>query len=292
LKIDMCCILLALAITCMSFNVFPNYSGPCFSPPSLEAEQSVEDATPSTRRPSAGGELSKYSNLTFGGGKNEDAKAAKKRKEKGTPAAATNEENEAPRRKRTKLSTQVQLLASTSIPNADGEDVPVTRKSSRKKTLPSDSLDPYIASLPEQIQYFFSGEGLESPMPVQKQCWPYLLAGRDVEVIAEPGSGKTIAFLLPAAVKLAQLGHKGNTSPEAPVVLVLAPTRELTQQVASVAQRIKKFCGGVRTVCLTGGTEKAPQIQALRKNPHIVVATPGRLLDLIDDGHLSLGTFL
>jgi len=128
-------------------------------------------------------------------------------------------------------------------------------------------------------------------MPVQKRCWPYLLAGRDVEVVAEPGSGKTIAFLLPAAVKLAQLGHKGNTSPEAPLVLVLAPTRELTQQVASVAQRIKKFCGGLRTVCLTGGTEKAPQIQALRKNPHIVVATPGRLLDLIDDGHLSLGKF-
>lgn len=267
--------------------------GPCFSPPTLEVDQSDEDAAPSTRRLSAGGELSKYSNLTFGGGgKKEDAKAAKKRKEKGTPAA-TNEEDEAHKKKKTKLSTQVQLLASTSIPDADNdgeeENVPATtRKNNRKKAPPSDSLDPYLASLPEQIQYFFSGEGLESPMPVQKQCWPYLLAGRDVEVVAEPGSGKTIAFLLPAAVKLAQMGHKGNTSPEAPLVLILAPTRELTQQVASVAQRIKRHCGGLRTVCFTGGTEKAPQIQALRKNPHIVVATPGRLLDLIDDGHCSL----
>jgi ATP-dependent helicase YprA (DUF1998 family) len=280
-------------IACVSHRISPylkflNSSGPCFSPPALEVESSDEDAAPSTRRPSAGGELSKYSNLTFGGEIKEDAKAAKKRKEKST------EETEPPKKKKTKLSTQVQLLASTSMPNNDDSDddndAPATKKTSKmKKALSSDSLDPYLASLPEQIQYFFTGEGLEAPMPVQKQCWPYLLAGRDVEVVAEPGSGKTIAFLLPAAVKLAQLGHRGNTSPEAPLVLVLAPTRELTQQVASVAQRIKKHCGGLRTVCLTGGTEKAPQIQALRKNPHIVVATPGRLLDLIDDGHLSLG---
>jgi hypothetical protein len=285
-------ILHALAIASHMFLHFSFSPGPCFSPPALEVDQSDEDAAPSTRRPSAGGELSKYTNLTFGGdSKKDDAKAAKKRKEK------VNEDNEPVKKKKPKLSTQVQLLASTSAPDddVDGDPTPAAvaaKRNSKKKALSTATLDPYLATLPEQIQYFFNGEGLESPMPVQKQCWPYLLAGQDVEVVAEPGSGKTIAFLLPAAVKLAQLGHKGNTSPESPLVLILAPTRELTQQVASVAQRIKKHCGGLRTVCLTGGTEKAPQIQALHKNPHIVVATPGRLLDLIDDGHLSLGRFL
>lgn len=126
-------------------------------------------------------------------------------------------------------------------------------------------------------------------MPVQELCWPHLLAGRDVEAVAEPGSGKTIAYLLPAAVALAEQGHSGETAPETPLVLILLPTRELAQQVAGVCKTLRRHCGGLRSVCLTGGAEIDVQVAALEKRPHILVATPGRLLDLIDSRKLSLG---
>ena len=165
------------------------------------------------------------------------------------------------------------------------------KKSATKKDI-SYIPAPELASFPHQIQSFFAGESLTAPLPIQKLVWPHLLAGKDVEAVAEPGSGKTIAYLLPAAVALAEQGHSGKTRPDAPLSLVLLPTRELAQQVAGVCKAVRKYCGGLRFACLVGGIEKEGQVVELKKQPHILIATPGRLLDMIDDGRVSLGKLI
>ncbi|GAB4823853.1 hypothetical protein N2152v2_010899 [Parachlorella kessleri] len=146
-----------------------------------------------------------------------------------------------------------------------------------------------LAGRPELIRKFMLGEGMSEPMPVQTRCWSVLLAGRDAQVVAEPGAGKTLGYLLPGAALLGAAGEGAATQPEAPLMLVVLPTRELAQQVAASCRDLRKY-SGLRAACLTGGSDKSEQVGALAaKHPHILVATPGRLLDLVDDGSLSLG---
>ncbi|MCV9878746.1 DEAD/DEAH family ATP-dependent RNA helicase [Brenneria izbisi] len=123
--------------------------------------------------------------------------------------------------------------------------------------------------------------GYEKPSPIQAECIPHLLSGRDVLGMAQTGSGKTAAFALPLL---------NNLKPElkAPQMLVLAPTRELAVQVAEACNDFAKHMHGVNVVALYGGQRYDVQLRALRGGAQIVVGTPGRLLDHLKRGTLNL----
>ncbi|MDO4796743.1 MAG: DEAD/DEAH box helicase [Coriobacteriales bacterium] len=124
--------------------------------------------------------------------------------------------------------------------------------------------------------------GYTQPTPVQEQAIPAILDGRDVMAAAQTGTGKTAAFLLPV---LDRLGHARRG--RGPLMLVVTPTRELAQQIAQVAQAV---CAHThhRATTVVGGLGYEPQKQALKRGCDLLVATPGRLLDLLDQGACSL----
>ncbi|WP_416358277.1 DEAD/DEAH box helicase [Aureimonas phyllosphaerae] len=126
---------------------------------------------------------------------------------------------------------------------------------------------------------------ITTPTPIQAQAIPAVLKGRDVLGIAQTGTGKTAAFSLPILDAL--LGKPAKAKPGAPRVLVLAPTRELALQIA---ENVKGFTAGtpIRHMTVFGGVSIRPQIETARKGVDIVVATPGRLLDLIDQKAMTL----
>jgi ATP-dependent RNA helicase DDX5/DBP2 len=111
------------------------------------------------------------------------------------------------------------------------------------------------------------------------------LTGRNLVGIAQTGSGKTLSFMLPALLHV--LGQPPLQKGSGPSVLVLAPTRELACQIQEVAQKFGKVLD-LRNACLYGGASKGPQIGELNRTPHIVVATPGRLLDMLQMGKTTL----
>lgn len=124
-------------------------------------------------------------------------------------------------------------------------------------------------------------KGYSAPTPIQAQAIPAVLAGGDVLAGAQTGTGKTAAFVLPI---LQKLGTPGGHAPRA---LVLTPTRELAAQVAEGARTYGKYVG-LRTVVVFGGVSINPQIDALYRGCDLLVATPGRLLDLAEQGELDL----
>ena len=136
-------------------------------------------------------------------------------------------------------------------------------------------------ALPEPLLRALGDVGYESPSPIQAATIPPLLAGRDVLGQAQTGTGKTAAFALPAlaGVDLAQ-AH--------PQVLVLAPTRELAIQVAEAFQKYATHLPGFHVLPIYGGQSYAPQLQALRRGVHVVVGTPGRVIDHLERGSLDL----
>ena len=127
-------------------------------------------------------------------------------------------------------------------------------------------------------------KGYQTPTPVQAQTIPAVMAGRDVLSLAQTGTGKTAAFALPILHRLAT----GQVSSKGIRVLVLAPTRELAIQIHDNFTAYGKSLP-FKIALLYGGVGQQPQEQALRRQPSIVIATPGRLLDLYDQGHLKLG---
>jgi len=123
------------------------------------------------------------------------------------------------------------------------------------------------------------------PTPIQQQAIPVVLSGADLLGCAQTGTGKTAAFALPILTKLGR-GSQA-TVPKAPRVLVLAPTRELAAQISDSFRKYGKHLKVYQTVVF-GGVNQNPQVQAMRKGVHILTATPGRLLDLINQGHIKL----
>ncbi|MEY4356828.1 MAG: hypothetical protein RL469_154, partial [Pseudomonadota bacterium] len=124
-------------------------------------------------------------------------------------------------------------------------------------------------------------KGYDTPTPIQQQAIPAVLGGRDVLAGAQTGTGKTAGFVLPLLQRL--VAADGRT----PRVLVLTPTRELAAQVAESA-RVYGRHTNLRTTVIFGGVSEKPQIGALRSGCDILIATPGRLLDLVDQGALDL----
>ena len=124
--------------------------------------------------------------------------------------------------------------------------------------------------------------GYEAPTPVQAQAIPQALGGRDLLAAAQTGTGKTAAFLLPALSRLPRAArHQG------PSMLVVTPTRELAQQIEDVCGTIEARTHH-RSVTVVGGVGYQPQISALKRGCDILVATPGRLVDLLDQGACDL----
>ncbi|WP_205472818.1 DEAD/DEAH box helicase [Agarivorans sp. Alg241-V36] len=136
-------------------------------------------------------------------------------------------------------------------------------------------------ALPETILNAISEIGFETPSPIQEKTIPLLLEGHDVLGLAQTGTGKTAAFSLPL---IAKLDPKLN----APQMLVLAPTRELANQVADAIKDFSRNIPGLRVLAIYGGADYGQQIKELRRGPQIVVGTPGRTIDHLDRGKLKL----
>ncbi len=141
------------------------------------------------------------------------------------------------------------------------------------------------AGFPDYILSEIRKLGFEKPSAIQSQAWPMALLGRDLVAIAETGSGKTIGFALPAIVHI-------NAQPllapgDGPIALFLAPTRELAVQIQGECDRFKST-SRIRTTSVYGGVPKGPQIRDLSRGAEIVVATPGRLIDMLESGKTNL----
>lgn len=137
----------------------------------------------------------------------------------------------------------------------------------------------------EPLQRALAREGYKTPTPIQAQAIPPLLEGKDLFGTAQTGTGKTAAFLLPLLQHLHN--HKRMPSRGRPRSVILAPTRELAAQIGESIQAYGRFLHLTHTV-IYGGVGQNPQVQALARGMDIVVATPGRLLDLMQQGHASL----
>lgn len=139
--------------------------------------------------------------------------------------------------------------------------------------------------LSKSVTDALAAKGYETPTPIQAQAIPALLEGRDLLGIAQTGTGKTAAFTLPSIDHL--VASNKRAMPRQCRMLVLAPTRELAAQIAENARGYSKFAK-LSVVTVFGGTSVHKNKVDLSKGCDILVATPGRLLDLIDEGHLSL----
>jgi ATP-dependent RNA helicase RhlE len=124
-------------------------------------------------------------------------------------------------------------------------------------------------------------KGYATPTPIQFKAIPAVLSGRDILAGAQTGTGKTAGFVLPVLQRLnAASGH-------APRALVLSPTRELTAQIAENAKAYGRY-KNLRSLVIFGGVSEKPQIEGLRRGCDLLIATPGRLLDLVEQGYADL----
>ena len=138
--------------------------------------------------------------------------------------------------------------------------------------------------LPAALVAPLAASGITEPTPIQAQAIPDALAGRDVLGRARTGSGKTLAFGLPLLARLAAVRDKRSLRPRA---VVLLPTRELAQQVEAALRPLAR-AAGLRMLVVVGGTSIGRQVEQLRRGVDVLVATPGRLLDLMDRNAVAL----
>lgn len=213
---------------------------------------------------------------------------------------------------RTLATTLPPLTKALYSPHSDITAMPASEveafQTERRITLHDSDIRP-ILSFPQSglsTKELSATKSFAAPSPIQAQCLPVALSGRDLVGIAATGSGKTLAFGLPAlrhiraqneATTAAGGGGGGynnnknynnNSRKKGPQVLILAPTRELALQIHAVLEEAGRPCG-IASVCIYGGVPKRDQLMALRNtNPAIAVATPGRLEDLMSDGSCRL----
>ena len=128
--------------------------------------------------------------------------------------------------------------------------------------------------------------GFKQPSEIQSAAIPKVLAGQDVLAIAQTGTGKTAAFGLPLLQQITEI-KRGRAKPRCPRSLILAPTRELALQIHD---ELNKLCAGsnLHFACVIGGVNQNPQVKKLRAGVDVLIAAPGRLLDLMNQGHITL----
>jgi ATP-dependent RNA helicase DDX5/DBP2 len=136
----------------------------------------------------------------------------------------------------------------------------------------------------EEVLRVFQGLNFSAPTPIQSQCWPIALSGSDLIGIASTGSGKTLAFLLPA---LLHVRGQDKPSTSGPRALIMAPTRELAQQIEQEFHRFRSVFS-IKCVCVFGGSPKEYQRRELHSGVQLIIATPGRLIDFMKEGAISL----
>lgn len=155
------------------------------------------------------------------------------------------------------------------------------------------------ADLPSNFMDKFYDNSFKKPTPIQSMCWPTLLSGKDLVGVAQTGSGKTLGFIIPILVHIMnnrsymrEMAANRDDAP-GPIALVLAPTRELAIQIQKVAEEYERS-SGIRNICIYGGASKGGQAGQIRRGADIYIATPGRLLDFLKEGTMSLArcTFL
>ncbi|CAI9777327.1 unnamed protein product [Fraxinus pennsylvanica] len=137
---------------------------------------------------------------------------------------------------------------------------------------------------PSEILREVYNAGFSTPTPIQAQSWPIALQGSDVVAIAKTGSGKTLGYLIPGFTHIKQ---RRNNPRLGPTVLVLSPTRELATQILDEAAKFGKS-SKISCTCLYGGAPKGPQLRDLDRGVDVVVATPGRLNDILEMRRVSL----
>ncbi|KAI5645473.1 DEAD/DEAH box helicase domain-containing protein [Phthorimaea operculella] len=152
------------------------------------------------------------------------------------------------------------------------------------KEIPSPYTDIEKSDFPDYIKNFLKQQGFQKPTVIQAQGWPVALSDQNLVGIAQTGTGKTLAFLLPAAVHIKEKKGKRGKGPRA---LVLAPTRELARQIEVVAKDLEKLLN-IRCVCIYGGMSRNIQMEQLQEGVDILIATPGRLNDFIVSKTVSL----
>ncbi|PKK27892.1 DEAD (Asp-Glu-Ala-Asp) box polypeptide 59, transcript variant X1 [Columba livia] len=134
---------------------------------------------------------------------------------------------------------------------------------------------------PETLNHNLKNSGYEVPTPIQMQMIPVGLLGRDIVASADTGSGKTAAFLLPVIMKVLK-------ETETPSALILAPTRELAIQIERQAKELMAGLPNMRTVLLVGGLPLPPQLHRLKQSIKVIIATPGRLLEILKQSSVQL----
>jgi len=140
-------------------------------------------------------------------------------------------------------------------------------------------------SIIDPLQRALAKEGYTTPTPIQLQAIPHLLEGKDLMGIAQTGTGKTAAFVLPILQRMSE--ELKSPTPGVPRVLVLAPTRELAAQIDQSFATYGQFLR-FRHTAIFGGVSQVPQVRILSRGIDILVATPGRLLDLMNQGYIKL----
>lgn len=141
------------------------------------------------------------------------------------------------------------------------------------------------AGLPENLVTIFETSKIVAPTTIQSVAWPVALAGKDVIAVACTGSGKTLAYLVPLMIHITM--QPPVEQGQGPVGIILVPTRELAKQITFDCNKYGK-CLDIRTVCIYGGNGRQFQMKDLETIPQLIVATPGRLLDFLENGVLSL----
>ena len=175
------------------------------------------------------------------------------------------------------------------VRNRDDAEIAQFRKEN-EMTITGDNIPKPITSFdeagfPDYVLEEVKAEGFAKPTGIQCQGWPMALSGRDMIGVAATGSGKTLSYCLPGIVHI-------NAQPllapgDGPIVLVLAPTRELAVQIQTECSKFG-HSSRIRNTCVYGGVPKGQQIRDLTRGSEIVIATPGRLIDMLEIGKTNL----
>eukprot|EP00531_Pseudo-nitzschia_arenysensis_P003691 CAMPEP_0116134614 /NCGR_PEP_ID=MMETSP0329-20121206/10746_1 /TAXON_ID=697910 /ORGANISM="Pseudo-nitzschia arenysensis, Strain B593" /LENGTH=487 /DNA_ID=CAMNT_0003629349 /DNA_START=22 /DNA_END=1481 /DNA_ORIENTATION=- len=218
-------------------------------------------------------------------------KARKKaKKEKKLTEEVAKKQKEKKDKEKTRIQKKTLRKVATPTKADDSKDSEKTSDSATDQLISWNSFSEAPFEAP--IQTALSSAGFEKPSPIQAKAWPVAISGKDVIAVAKTGSGKTLGFLLPIFHRIstknlpngAEENLKANSvnNTPSPMALVVSPTRELAIQIHGECVKFGAPVG-ITSTCLYGGTNANAQIQELRKlSPQIVIATPGRLCDLLD----------
>ncbi|KAK4047880.1 RNA-dependent ATPase [Microbotryomycetes sp. JL221] len=252
---------------------------PAAASPSTEANEAVVDNSSSSKKRKA----------DETDDERKARKAAKKAKKEARKAATVNESETDPTPKVKAAAAPV-----TPIPTASSTEAQAFIKENNISYEPENAATQFapvlsFANLPLEAGLKKGLASYTKPTPIQSASFPITMAGRDVIGIAETGSGKTVAFGVPAISHILSLPSSSKPNKNPIACLVVAPTRELAMQTHNNLAAVASSIPTVSSICIYGGVSKDDQKRQLRKEgPRIVVGTPGRILDLAGEGALDL----